>query len=544
VEEALPALRRALPEAEFVAEIVETIGDRDLKTSLTDERVPTDFFTRELDQAQLSGEIDLVIHSAKDLPDPMPEDLVVAAMLPARDTRDVLILRPDESVDDVRVIGTSSPVREARMRERFPDAVCKPIRGGIGRRIVGWLVCGLAMGAAFMTKNTALVLIVLPLLAMILVGPYRRLANTLGMVLALIIGLLAAAPWYIYVIQSAEALGIADPVGQLFRDWPMVSPANVMQDQRQPTYYYLLGLPLVFPWVIWLLGGLFQPWARGRGERRRQLLLGWVWLVVGLVALSIPGAKQERYLIPLLPAVGVLAAQLWAYHIRLADDGLPDPGVNLLRIPHWAMLGVASLGVPGYMLLQAPIAQIVNQNFADGEPLLADAELPGLHPAAIGGFGAVLLGLVILGAWWHWRWKPRPAFAASAAWAILFLTVIQYSYSQSYHAINPYRDDARRIDRMVGKHPLLWLKTGDRNEQPNEEFLFYAQRVVPPVVPEQLDELQEEHAVVFVMCRRDPDHARTLREAGYAPVAEFDDGRFGGRKLYRAMRLPRAAGQP
>lgn len=135
VDEALPALRRALPDADFTHDVVETIGDRDQHTALTDAAVPTDFFTRDLDRAQIDGHADLVIHSAKDLPDPMPDGLVVAAMLPARDTRDVLILRPGESLDSVRVVGTSSPVREAHMRTRFPDAECKPIRGGIGRRI-------------------------------------------------------------------------------------------------------------------------------------------------------------------------------------------------------------------------------------------------------------------------------------------------------------------------------------------------------------------------------------------------------------------------
>ncbi len=427
----------------------------------------------------------------------------------------------------------------------------RPIKltSGIDRRVIGWLVCGLAMGAAFMTKNPALVVILLPLLAMVIVGPYRRLSNMLGLCFALIVALLAAAPWYLYILQHAEELGIADPVGQLFRDWPMVSPAGAQQNRGRhfaDHFYYLLIVPLVFPWVIWLLGGLFQPWARGEGDRRRQLLLAWVWLVVALVALSIPAAKQERYLIPLLPAVGLLVAQLWAFHIRLANDGLPDPGVNLLRVPHWLMLGVVSIGLPLYMLLQQPVATYVNELFAEnGRTVLADAELPGLHPMLVGAFALVMLTLVVLGAWWHWRWKPRHALVASVAWAILLLSVVQYTYSQSYHMTNPIRAQAQRVGADVGAAPLLWLNSIEREEEPNEEFLFYMRThgtrsalSVPPVKPGQLPELTRSGPVVYVMCRTDPMNAATLDAAGFTKMYDFTDGRFGQRTLYRSARSP------
>ena len=135
VDEALPALRSVFPDTEFRVDILETVGDRDQKTSLTDAAVPQDFFTRELDRAQLDGEADLVIHSAKDLPVPLPEGLELAAMLPGRDPRDALVVR--EGVDLTRggVIGTSSPVREAAIRQLYPEISCKPIRGSIGKRI-------------------------------------------------------------------------------------------------------------------------------------------------------------------------------------------------------------------------------------------------------------------------------------------------------------------------------------------------------------------------------------------------------------------------
>jgi len=135
VDEAMPALEHALPGRTFEVDILETVGDRDLTTPLTDPSIPTDFFTRELDQAQMEGRVDLVIHSAKDLPDPMTEGLVIAAMLPAQDTRDALVLRDGVDLSAGGVIGTSSPVREAAIKTLYPDITCKAIRGSIGQRV-------------------------------------------------------------------------------------------------------------------------------------------------------------------------------------------------------------------------------------------------------------------------------------------------------------------------------------------------------------------------------------------------------------------------
>lgn len=135
VDEALPHLVQALPDADFVVDAMETIGDQDLETPLTDKTIPTDFFSRELDRAQLAGEVDIVIHSAKDLPVPLADGMVIAAMLPAKETRDALVIRKGVTLTEGGVIGTSSPVREAAMRKLYPKTTFKSIRGDIGQRL-------------------------------------------------------------------------------------------------------------------------------------------------------------------------------------------------------------------------------------------------------------------------------------------------------------------------------------------------------------------------------------------------------------------------
>jgi len=106
VDEALAALADVIPADATIERLSsETIGDKDLVTPLTDVSIPDDFFTRELDELLLAGEIDMVVHSAKDLPEKIPEGIAIACRLPAADIRDVLVCKA--GVTEPTVIGTS-----------------------------------------------------------------------------------------------------------------------------------------------------------------------------------------------------------------------------------------------------------------------------------------------------------------------------------------------------------------------------------------------------------------------------------------------------
>ncbi len=113
-----------------------SVGDGDRTTDLR--ASPADFFTRELDEALLRGEIDLAVHSAKDLPDPLPAG-IDSFWLPWREEpRDVLVLAPGRKIADLPdnpVIGVSSERREEYCRKRFPNGIQQTIRGNIEERI-------------------------------------------------------------------------------------------------------------------------------------------------------------------------------------------------------------------------------------------------------------------------------------------------------------------------------------------------------------------------------------------------------------------------
>lgn len=114
---------------------IETLGDRDRGTSLRGLE-KSDFFTRELDQMLLKGEIQVAIHSAKDLPDPLPCGLSLAYLTRGVDPRDSLVLKPGKELSSCTRIATSSLRREEAVRQLLSSGITfVDLRGNIEERL-------------------------------------------------------------------------------------------------------------------------------------------------------------------------------------------------------------------------------------------------------------------------------------------------------------------------------------------------------------------------------------------------------------------------
>ena len=95
-------------------------------------------FVKEIELALLNREIDIAVHSAKDMPAVLPTGLRIAAFTEREDARDVLVNRWDASLSDLPPgtrLGTSSPRRTAQIRAARPDIEILPIRGNVDTRI-------------------------------------------------------------------------------------------------------------------------------------------------------------------------------------------------------------------------------------------------------------------------------------------------------------------------------------------------------------------------------------------------------------------------
>lgn len=129
---------RQFPELPYEIKYLESYGDKHQQISLLNGEAPADIFTRELDDAIRNGEADIAIHSAKDLPYPLPEDIEVIALFPAFDTTDSLVSRNHKTLAELpagSVIGTSSPLRKKGLNSLRPNLVIKGIRGCIEERV-------------------------------------------------------------------------------------------------------------------------------------------------------------------------------------------------------------------------------------------------------------------------------------------------------------------------------------------------------------------------------------------------------------------------
>jgi hydroxymethylbilane synthase len=115
--------------------VIKTSGDR-LQQAPLSEIGGKRLFVKEIEDALVSGDIDVAVHSSKDMPAVLPEGLEVGAVLEREDPRDALVLpaTPRHDTEKPR-IGTGSVRRIAQLRQRFPTAEFANVRGNLDTRL-------------------------------------------------------------------------------------------------------------------------------------------------------------------------------------------------------------------------------------------------------------------------------------------------------------------------------------------------------------------------------------------------------------------------
>ncbi len=131
----MDALQAAHPELRLELVTMKTTGDRILDRTL-DKVGGKGLFVKELEAALREGRVDVTVHSCKDLPMDLPEDLPVAAFLRREDPRDTLVLPEGASEWDLRLpAGSASSRRRVQLRALFPAAEVRPVRGNVLTRL-------------------------------------------------------------------------------------------------------------------------------------------------------------------------------------------------------------------------------------------------------------------------------------------------------------------------------------------------------------------------------------------------------------------------
>ncbi len=131
------AAAHGLPPEAFVIVPIKTTGDRVIDRPLK-EIGGKGLFTREIEMALLSGDIDIAVHSMKDMPVDQPEGLVLDTYLPREDVRDAFVsphLSSLAALESGAVVGTSSLRRKAQLLHWRPDLKVVEFRGNVQTRL-------------------------------------------------------------------------------------------------------------------------------------------------------------------------------------------------------------------------------------------------------------------------------------------------------------------------------------------------------------------------------------------------------------------------
>ncbi len=121
----------------FKIKVIKTKGDKILDKTL-DKIGGKGLFVKEIENALLKGEIDIAVHSMKDVPSEFPDGLEISAITKRKDARDILVSKDGKSFRELRKgakLGTSSLRRGAQLRGLRKDIEIVPVRGNVQTRI-------------------------------------------------------------------------------------------------------------------------------------------------------------------------------------------------------------------------------------------------------------------------------------------------------------------------------------------------------------------------------------------------------------------------
>lgn len=385
------------------------------------------------------------------------------------------------------------------IRPRGPPA-------GIVPTTVGWIISGFFMAAAYLTKGPiALVMTLIPL-ALIVVYSRNRPRNALGLAGASLLAAALTAPWYLYVLHEVpDAARI------------MSGEYRATRSEFQPPWYYLGLIGLVAPWSVWLLAFWVEAARKRIDWRDPAIRVAGIWFLTIFILVSIPAAKQQRYIIPILPAAGLLMAAL------LSGIGSRDRGAwiaALARIHGWTLiivsvlLGVFALAHP--WLLSAGLLTRPEIDY-----------LPNWLIALLAVVWTVMARAVLNAAR---RMELDQLARLTVGWMFTAAVPLLVDYGHSYHGRYMQRAEVEDVMRRVATHTLRYAESPDlpdTAEAPDGKMLLYARRIIPRWTP------ADGQPEGFLMAARHEGLHQSLERAGWQFVCEFHDGNL-PRRLYYA----------
>ncbi len=388
-------------------------------------------------------------------------------------------------------VGISALLSLLEQRQRKP-----------GSQALLW-VAGIAAPAfsVLMKGPVALILTGVPLIAMAIHRRcgWRRTGIVLGIPL-LTAGIFFAV-WYFYLRRAGGPV-----VATLLTEY------RAHRTAFQPPWYYVSLIGLIFPWTLFLLNGLAAPFYRVHKERKQVCITAFIWFASTFIILSIPGAKQQRYIVPILPAAGLLAAAGW----DLIRRERPERALSWC-LAHWIFIGIASTLICFFVYMQEHIIAwgwIERREFGQ-QAVLWKHLLTG-----------VLTAIWLTGIIYRRKKNGYGTPALTALWMALVMSYFYSGYADTESGRYRHYEDAIAIDARAGSNSLYYLQIDpDTDVEPDQKFLFYTRRVIEPLQPAQLEHSDGDRAYTYMIANDRKEHRDFMSGLGYHTIRAFQDGR-------------------
>ena len=353
---------------------------------------------------------------------------------------------------------------------------------------------GAALGLAVLSKGPVPPMYVLLPFGFWLLWEHRKNSRCwLGILLALIVSIAVFAPWLVAVaIRYHSEYG-----GNAWHIWTRQFRryVTVLPDTR---WYYLAMIAWVFPWTPPIIAGLALPFLPTQSDppptprERRGRWMFWIVLVLGLIFLTIPAQKKQRYALQNFPFAALLIAAVWQEFARLKKDlDLETPAKILLAAQSIMFVGAGVL-----VLILIPVVMLAHHpspNFSGHWTAMQAASLlkPGLAALTPVGWGAVALLVMAMGVvLWRWEFSRQfdRAFWMYALAGGLFMLAMNWAYMDGKgYQTSRYRAETRQMMNVVHGRRIYTLM-GDRMWL---GVLYYADEILPMKTRVQLTAIAE-----------------------------------------------------
>ncbi|MGC9260342.1 MAG: glycosyltransferase family 39 protein [Phycisphaerae bacterium] len=365
---------------------------------------------------------------------------------------------------------------------------------------------GVALGLSVLSKGPVPPMYVLAPFGFWLLWKHRKNRRCwLGILLALVVSIAVFTPWLLAVAVRYHA----QYGGSAWQIWvrQFRRYVTVLPDTR---WYYLAMIAWVFPWTPPLIAGLALPFLPTQSnppptaQERRSRWMFWMILVVGLILLTIPAQKKQRYALQNFPFAALLIAAVWQEFVRLKKNlRLEAPAKVLLAAQSIMFVGAGVLIlvlIPIVMLAHHPSLNHVGHWTAMQAASLLQPGLAALTPIGWGLVALVIIGLGVL--LWRWEfsrhWDRSFWVYAVAGW--LFMLAMNWAYmdGQGYQ-VSRYRAETRQMISAVHGRKIYTLK-GDEMWL---GVLYYANEILPLKTPHELVAIAEHNKDPIYVLTRD-----------------------------------------